>query len=232
MDIDDEVAAGNAPLDAAEAAMAEWEHFVPEAERQGLPDLSEFDPIAAQILSGWITRAGHDAERLPLAEFEQAARALAYDPARLAARFHVPLEMVLRRLAHLPREGGREDHPAMGLAECDAAGVVIYQKPVLDFRLPRAGATCPLWPMYQALTQPGRPVRRLVKMAGVARTAFECTAIAAPVGAIEFERAPRITATMLVRPVTTPDVQADPVGPGCRICTILDCDSRRHPSIV
>lgn len=230
--LDMEVEAGDGamatPMEAAETVMAGWGHYVPEAETQTLPDTAQMEPATRGIVENWTRRAGADAVRLPLEPFTQAARALAYDPARLAARFQVPLEIVLRRLAHLPPG---QDHPAMGVAECDAAGVVIYQKPVLDFRLPRAGAACPLWPLFQALTQPGRAVRRVVQMPGVARTPFECFAIAAPVGDVAFGVEQRIAATMLVRPAKgneAPEV----VGPGCRICPVEVCESRRHPSIV
>jgi len=163
-----------------------------------------------------------------LTPFEQAARAVAYDPARLAERFATPLPVILRRLAHLPPDVG---HPLMGLAECDAAGVVTFQKPILDFRLPRAGAACPLWPLYQALTQPGRALRRIVRLPGAARTPFECFAVAAPVGNVAFGEEPRVRATMLVRPAQG-EALAETVGPGCRVCAVEKCSSRRHPSLI
>jgi len=97
--------------------------------------------------------------------------------------------------------------------------------------LPRSGAACPLWPLYQALTQPGRPIRRVVRLPGAARTPFECFAIAAPVGDVAFGAEPRIAATMLVRPARADDVP-DVVGPGCRVCTVNECASRRNPSLV
>jgi len=217
------------PIEAAEAAMAGRGYYIPEAETQTLPDMPDVDDATRGVIQGWAVRAGLDAQRLPLVPFTQAARAVAYDPARLAAWFQVPLEVVLRRLAHLPPQ---EDHPAMGVAECDAAGVVTYQKPVLDFRLARAGAACPLWPLYQALTQPGRAVRRVVQMPGVARTSFECFAIAAPVGDVVFGAEQRIAATMLVRPAKEGAETPGIVGPGCRVCSIERCESRRHPSII
>ena len=229
LDMEVEASAGAAtPIEAAETVMESWNHYAPEAETQSLPDLGQLGPATGGILAAWVARAGADAQRLPLAQFEQAARAVAYDPARLAARFQVPLEVVLRRLAHLPPNG---NHPDLGIAECDAAGVVIYQKPVLDFRLQRAGAACPLWPLFQALTQPGRAIRRVVQLPGVARTPFECYAIAGPVGDIAFGKEQRIGATMLVRPANGGEAP-DAVGPGCRICPVANCESRRHPSVV
>ena len=186
------------------------------------------DPVTQDILAGWATRYAQDAAALPYDPFVQAARQDAYDPARLAARFGVPIEMVLRRLAHLPAGQG---HPPMGLAICDAAGVVTFQKPVLEFRLPRSGAACPLWPLYQAVSQPGRALHRMVRLPGLARTSFECFAVAGPVGQVRFGQEPSINATMLVRPApqgATPDT----VGPGCRVCPVANCGSRRHPSML
>jgi predicted transcriptional regulator len=182
----------------------------------------------AQILAGWTASSAGDAARLPLAQFGPAAAQLAYDPARLAARFSVSLDVVLRRLAQL--EAGSTT-PPMGLVRCDGAGVVTFQKPVLDFRLPRAGAACPLWPLYQALSQPGRAVRAVVRMAGPARTPFECFATASPIGNITFDAEPLYEAVMLVRPSRTDEIPRI-VGPGCRIWSVQDCASRRQPSVL
>jgi predicted transcriptional regulator/DNA-binding XRE family transcriptional regulator len=236
--LDMEMEAGGAHTDSAmeqaEAVLAQSGFYFAEIEAEEEMQFSDVkETITRTILQDWAKRAARDAQRLPLDAFSQAARAVAYDPARLAARFGVPLDIVLRRLAHLPpaTRGADADHPPMGLAVCDGAGVVTFQKPVLDFRLPRSGAACPLWPLYQALTQPGRAIRRVVRLPGVARTPFECFAIAGPVGGVAFDEEPRINATMLVRAARTDQV-ADVVGPGCRVCDVVNCASRRHPSLL
>lgn len=216
-------------VEQAEAAFAARGFHLPDCEA-GLPiDWSDIKNDAVkQIVTGWASDYGADAKRLPLDRFAPAARSLAYDPARIAVMFEVPVDLVLRRLAQLP---AGDDVPPMGLVRCDGAGVVTFQKPVLDFRLPRAGSSCPLWPLFQALSQPGRPLRRVVRMVGPARTPFECFAIASPVGDVTFGDQPRIEATMLVRPAKGPQAP-DAVGPGCRICVLADCSSRRQPSVV
>ena len=217
------------PLEAAEAVMARLGFYLEEAEHGAVPSFENVSEKATRsILVGWANTLARDAAVLPLGDFVQAAHAMAFDPARLSARFHVPLGAVLRRLSHLPENS---DAPLTGLAICDGAGVVTYQKPILDFRLPRSGAACPLWPMYQALSQPGRPLRRIVRLPGAARTPFECIAIAAPVGEVSFGAEPRIMSTMLVRPAR-PDEEPDTVGPGCRVCPVADCAARRHPSLL
>lgn len=216
-------------LEQAEAAQAVRGFYLPQSETgEAVSFEGEVGAVASVILDQWADQGAADAALLPLAEFQQAARALAYDPARLAARFNAPLEAVMRRLCHMPEDA---QAPPMGLAVCDSAGVVTFQKPVLDFRLPRSGAACPLWPLYQALNQPGRALRRIVQLPGAVRTPFECFAIAAPVGEVVYGAEPRIVASMLVRPAKS-DGAAGTVGPGCRVCPVSDCSARRHPSVL
>jgi hypothetical protein len=217
------------PLEQAEAVMAQTDFYLPQSEtNEAVAFEAVQDSATHAILADWAKTSARDAAALPLTEFMQAARAVAFDPARLAARFQVPLDVILRRLIHLPDDA---DVPLMGLAVCDSAGVVTFQKPVLDFRLPRAGAACPLWPLYQSLSQPGRVLRRVVRLPGVARTPFECFAIASPAGDVAYGVEPRMIATMLVRVARNYD-QSDVVGPGCRVCPVEACSARRHPSLL
>ena len=216
-------------IEQAEAIWAAKGFHIPEleaGENMIWPDAPS--DIVTQILTDWAMSYSKDAAQLPLSDFQTAAAQVAYDPARLAARFGVPLEVILRRLAQLAT---RASTPPMGIVRCDGAGVVTFQKPILDFRLPRAGAACPLWPLFQAFSQPGRAVRAVVRMSGPARTPFECFAIANPIGAVSFSAEPRYEAVMLVRPSRTEDPPSI-VGPGCRICPVQDCASRRQPSVL
>lgn len=216
-------------VEQAEAIMVARGFHLPEVEA-GEPMLwpdARSDAVV-QILSGWAADYARDAAALPLTEFAAAARQAAFDPARLVARFGVAVDLVLRRLAQLPLT---RDTPPMGLVHCDAAGVVTFQKPILDFRLPRAGTACPLWPLFQASSQPGRALRAVVRLPGAARTPFECFAIATPVGDVSFAGQPRIESLMLVRPAPV-DETAATVGPGCRVCPVQDCASRRQPSVL
>lgn len=216
-------------IEQAEAILASRGFHLPECENGETPDWPEAQsPIVGQILTGWAADYRADAAKLPLADFRAAAIRLAFEPARLAAWFDVPFDLILLRLAQLPAS---KDVPPMGVVRCDSAGVVTFQKPVLDFRLPRSGAACPLWPLFQSLTQPGRALRRVVRMPGGARTTFESFAIATPVGKVVFAAEPRIVATMLVRPARGAEV-AQVVGPGCRICPVDKCTSRRQPSVL
>ena len=172
-----------------------------------------------------LARYAADARALPLGQFGPAAQAAQYDPGVLAAMFGVSLATVLRRLASLPTP----DHPPMGLAVCDGAGGLVFVKPIDGFDLPRTAPGCPLWPLYQALGQPGRGVRADVSLGGVRFRAFA----AAEVQSAGFDAPPLVQAVMLVQPGGTgAQTGAQTVGQTCRICPSPDCPARREPSIL
>jgi predicted transcriptional regulator/DNA-binding Xre family transcriptional regulator len=166
-------------------------------------------------------RYAEDAARMPLAEVEARAEEGA---GVLAAAFAVPGAVALRRLALLPEREA-------GLVIADAAGAITFRRPVDGFPLPRHGAGCPLWPIYQALSRPGVPVAAVVEMPGAGARRFRAEAIAAPLGPTDFAAPPVFEATMLLTPVG-PDGPAEPVGPTCRICPRGACRARREPSIL
>jgi XRE family transcriptional regulator, fatty acid utilization regulator len=187
-------------------------------------------PAAAWLLHDWLERYRADARAMPLGPFAQAARDAKHEPGPLAHQFGVGLCAVMRRLATLPRGQG---HPALGLAICDGAGAVLLLKRIPGFSMPRLGAGCPLWPLYQALSQPGRGIRTKVVMPGERALGFLCHALAEPKTVTKFDEVPVLTSMMLVRPVddetTTPLL---PVGPACHICPRAACTARREPSIL
>jgi len=180
----------------------------------------------------WLERYLADARAMPLAAFRAAAAEAGYDPARLAGRFGADLAAVLRRIAALPEDiaQGR-----IGLVICDGSGTLTFRKPVEGFALPRFGAACPLWPLYQALRRPMSPVRALVEMPGRERTRFLSYAVAQPVGAPGFDAPTVYEATMLILPLERANVPEGPVlqiGTSCRICPQAGCAARREPSIL
>lgn len=185
---------------------------------------------ASAILRDWLLRGVEDAKALPPARFEPAAREMAYDPVALARIFGTGLAPVLRRLAALPPDAG---HPLMGLAVCDAAGGFIHMKAAAGFALLHGGAACPLWPLYQVMSQPGRPLRTEVRLPGERAARFLCYAVAEPRGMTGLDERPVLEATMLVLP-DAPNSGAPVVagGPGCRICPRAGCAARREPSIL
>jgi predicted transcriptional regulator/transcriptional regulator with XRE-family HTH domain len=171
-----------------------------------------------------VARYAADAAALPLGPFRAAVAAAAGDPGAVAATSGAELPAVLRRIACLPELGA-------GLVICDGSGAVTFRKPAEGFAMPRFGAGCPLWPLYQALGRPMAPVKARLEMAGRNARRFMTYAICRPLGASGFD-APQVSeATMLVVPDEAPG-PAEAVGASCRICPREGCPARREPSIL
>jgi hypothetical protein len=151
----------------------------------------------------------------------------------LAARFGCDLAAVFRRLASLPQE---DAVPRIGLVQCDSSGTLTFRKPVDGFALPRFGAACPLWPLYQALVRPMTPIRMRVEQAGRNASAYLTYAISQPATPAGFEMPQVFRATMLILPedLAGRDEGAAilPIGSSCRICPRSACQARREPSIL
>ena len=180
----------------------------------------------------YLHRYRADAEALPLATFAPAAEVAGFDPVVLAEQFGVDLACVLRRIAVLPtpRGAGR-----IGVVICDGSGTLTFRKPVDGFPLPRFGAACPLWPLYQALGRPLNPVRAVVEMSARDHMRFLTYAVSQPVGVAGFDKPTVFEATMLMLPadrVVLPDKPALQIGTSCRICPQGKCVARREASIL
>ncbi len=179
-----------------------------------------------------LTQYAEDAARLPLAMFGPLALELRHDPVALARRTGAALDQVMRRLAALPPEGG---HPMMGLVICDSAGVVTAVQPFAGVDWPRTGGACPLWPVFQALGQPGRPIRARVELPGAHDLPLLIHAVAVPRIGPDYEAAVVHEATMLFRSAPDPlpaGLETRPVGIACRICPRAGCAARREPSFL
>jgi transcriptional regulator with XRE-family HTH domain len=202
-----------------------------------IPDLEVGEPLsgplpegpAGDLLRAWAARYAADAAALPLALFVGAARDDGYDPARLARRFDAPLPRVLRRLAALPPGQG---HPPTGLLVADASGTLTHLKAIEGLAVPRAGG-CPLWPLFEALAQPGRPLRLCAALPGQGAPRFLCHAVAGLRETPDWDAPRLVEATMLVTPAAPVPEDGDRlVGPTCRLCPRKDCPARREPSIL
>ena len=187
------------------------------------------DPALRALAAPWAAVAAADAEALPERPFAAAAQEEGHDPLRLAQRFGVPLARVLRRLAGL--QPGPE-HPPLGLAVIDGAGALKQLRTIPGFALPRAGPGCPLWPLYSALSQPGRPIRAVVAEAGGSGRVV-AYAVAEPVVPAGYDTPALVEAVMLVRGDPAPGLAATiEAGTSCRICPRTDCPARREPSVL
>ncbi|PKP84835.1 MAG: transcriptional regulator [Alphaproteobacteria bacterium HGW-Alphaproteobacteria-2] len=210
---------------------AQGYHF-PEIEAGADPEaLAATEPMtgdgaARALLAECLLRYAEDARRMPLADFAEAAAACGWDPGVLAQHFGVGADAALRRLASLPPQAGRPD---FGLVCCDGSGTLTLRKPLPGLPLPRFGAACPLWPLYQALIRPGLPLAETVEMPDGLR--LRAHAVCLPRGG-GFGAAAVVEVTMLLRFAAGQEGAARPVGTSCRVCPRTGCAARREPSIL
>ncbi len=190
-------------------------------------------PAARSLANDYLTQYSTDALAMPLETFSEAIDELGHDPAALAGRFGCDLAAVFRRLASLPTAPGEA---GIGLVECDSSGTLTSRKPVEGFALPRFGAACPLWPLYQALARPMTPVRARVEQAGRNAATYLAYAISQPAARPGFDLPQVFRATMLILPEELAGRGAEPkilpIGSSCRICPRSGCTARREPSIL
>lgn len=233
-----------APLEEVEAWLTRLGFHLPEIEQgrvdaeamvQGQVELAS--DASRALAQQWITRFAADAAALPLAELTAALDETGLAPEALAARFDVPFDKILRRLALLPETCLRDAGlPPLGLVICDSSGTMVFRRAVEGFRLPRFGGGCPLWPLYQALQRPLVPLRKVLVTAGRLGRRYLTYACAAPVGALTYDGPVALHATMLVAPLAVGGADTEaapvPVGASCRTCAQLDCIARREPSIL
>ncbi len=171
-----------------------------------------------------------DALAMPAERFDVVARAEAYDPMRIAQVLGQPFAAVLARMATLPFTAG---HVATGFAQADGAGAIGLAKPLGDLAVARGGAACALWPIFEALGQIGRPLRRRLVMPGEGGARLVAFAIAETQTPPSFDGPVPVEANMLYMPDPDPEGGAAvPIGPGCRICPRDGCAARREASIL
>jgi transcriptional regulator with XRE-family HTH domain len=218
------------PQDEVEAWLASRDWTLTEAEAGGVDAAG-----IARLGSGTARALAHrladlaitDAQAMPLGAFGAALAVHGPDPVRLAQMFGADVLAVCRRLAGLPRAG-------IGVVICDAAGALIYRRPVAGFAMPRAGAACALWPLFTALGRPMQPVEAVAETTTqpphrFLLRAFCQTGLPAGFGGVELRHAAML---ILPAPVLAPTPAPLVIGPTCRICPRDDCPARREPSIL
>lgn len=228
-----ETAVPAVPQEEVEAWLAERDWHVaeidenPNCDPSALRGLGTLSAPARAIARALLERLARDAEALPASRLSALRQATGDDPFTIAAETGVDLARVMRRLALAGAEG-----TGLGLVLCDASGTLTFRRPIEGFAVPRHGAACALWPVFEALRQPQEPVRRLVAQPGARPQLFDCTAIAEVSFPAGFEAGPVVEATMLIRPVDVTDRPARPIGSSCRVCPRGACPARREPSIL
>jgi len=202
----------------------------PEILVRDAPELNS--DAARQIAKLALAQYGEDARTMPEQPFLQALEEDGMNPVALARRFSSDLPTVFRRLAAMQAEAMSSE---VGLVVSDASGSILFRKPVTGFALPRFGASCPLWPLFGALSRPMVPIRRTVSQLGRTIARFDCYSIAWPQDTPEFERDPQYFSIMLILPIPTGEDTGEgvqPVGSTCRVCPRHNCRARREPSIL
>jgi XRE family transcriptional regulator, fatty acid utilization regulator len=205
-------------------------HETPESLVQAAEELtSDAARVIARVALG---QYASDAAAMPQENFVKALEHDGLDPVALAQKFGADLPAVFRRLAAMPQGTLATE---VGLVISDASGSIVFRKPLAGFALPRFGASCPLWPLFSALSRPMMPIRRIVSQLGRAVANFECMAVAWPQDMPGFERDPHYQSIMLILPIPLEENKGDdvqPVGSTCRVCPRARCHARREPSIL
>ena len=189
---------------------------------------------AKDVVRQHFQQYAEDAVAMPLSAFQTARKETTGDPSQLAVVFHQPLSAVMRRLAFVP---AGDDRQAVGLVSCDGSGTFLIRKPLPGFALPRFGAACSYWPLYQSLSRPGHPLRAVVEMPGPTPRRFLCQAICLPREALRFDLPPVLEAFMMIEPLEDTrfsdlDGPVLPVGSSCRVCPRSGCAARREASLL
>lgn len=205
-------------------------------DRATAPETAEIDgdEIADPALAASLARYRAAQITVPDAALPQAAKGARLDPLAIARALNAPVRDVMLRLAHPP--SGWEDAPTFGAIETDASGGVVLRKPHDAMALPEVGGACPLWPLYRAFAQPGRPFRALLSLPTGERMIAH--ALAEPYEPPDHDAPPVLRSLMIYtdapeampgRGETAPQLE---VGPHCSICSRKACASRRNPYIL
>ncbi|MGY6534729.1 MAG: short-chain fatty acyl-CoA regulator family protein [Pararhodobacter sp.] len=243
------------PLEELEAWLAARGYHLPEIEAPrpadwpalvaGQADLAS--AAARELACRWLAGAHADARALPLDALHPylagvAGGARTVRPEVIAHELGVGLAQVLRRLACLPPQPG---FPGFGLVICDGSGTLTFRRPIEGFAMPRFAGACPIWPLYQALSMPGRPLCVQVECPGQPAPRFLAHAVAELAGGARFNPPWALQAVMLLTPTGAPRAAGEggasatelapqliKVGSSCRVCPRPACHARREPAIV
>ncbi|MEB8388688.1 short-chain fatty acyl-CoA regulator family protein [Rhodobacteraceae bacterium KMM 6894] len=192
-------------------------------------------PAARQLCRAALAQYRADAALIPLDRLRTALGETGLHSALLAQRFDVDLPVMLRRLAFLPVS----DVGPVGLVIVDGAGAILLRRPLDGFAMTRPTGSCPLWPVFRVLSQPGGALEQhLIQPTRDARRVV-ALACAMPVGPPVVNAPPLLRGVMLLWPAPEPAPEDDaprqevqPVGTSCRICARAHCVARREPSVL
>jgi len=244
LDVADATATGAAlPREELEQFLDENAHHFPTLETEGAEAIDQIiasadrlnSPLSRDMARVHLRAGAKDAAKIPLRPLQEAIARHGLTPPEIARTVGADLATTLRRLASLPAE--MLPSP-VGLLVCDASGTVTWRKQVEGFSLPRYSGACPLLPLFLSLTQPLRPMRRMLQQSGRDRDTILTYTIATPADETGLEEELALRAHMLIIPQRkspddkAPQEAAVQVGQTCRICMVAKCRARREPSIL
>ncbi|WP_420010588.1 short-chain fatty acyl-CoA regulator family protein [Tateyamaria sp.] len=231
-----EAAVSSTPQEEVEAFLAAHEFNFAELEAGNVQPADLVDGAielssnaARHVARDVLERTFADSRRLAMSNLVAVLPKLGPDPVALSRHFDLPVITIMRRLASVPGLG-------LGLVVADRSGALLFRKGAVGFTIPRFGAACPLWPLFQVMGQQGHLLCQRVQVPGRTEAVFDCFAAAEATGPLTVNEPPLIEATMLIVPVPGPEqlAGATPVemGASCRICSRRGCSGRREPSIL
>ena len=190
-------------------------------------------PASRHLARAYLQQYRSDVRAAPQGNLRKLVSAGAVDPADLASAMGASLPVVFRRLAAQP-DAVFPDGQARGLIACDGSGTLIFRKPLAGFDVPKYGAACPLWPLFQALQRPMQPIRQTLRTSGRDARFFTAWAVAEARYPAGFGSPPVVEAWMLIEArqgVSSKEASVE-VGASCRICARRDCPARREPPLL
>lgn len=208
-----------------ERYLAHRGYHLSELEAGDWPELPEFlSRDAVDKANSYFARYRDDALALPQSVLEQIVETEGTDPFELAFALNLPVQLVMRRLASLPKL-------EIGLASCDGSGALLFRKPLAGFAIPQLGAACALWPIFESLRIPGNRIEVVIAQAGRNRRAFRAYAFAETTYPQGHNGPAIVRAEMMLVPTEFSE-NARPVGSNCRVCAEPACPARREPSLL
>ena len=237
LDVDSgEAAISSSPQEEVEAFLAANDYCFPEIEAGRIKPADEINNAsnltsisARQIAESFLEKIVADSAQVKMSHLLAQLEVLGPDLVQLASKFQVSLPCIMRRLASVPRLG-------MGLVTADRSGALLFRKSIPGFTIPRYGAACPLWPIFQVMGQAGHIISKRIQISRHTDTVFQCFAAAELIGSSVVNSAPLTEATMLIVPVASgqidPTILTEEMGSSCRICSRRNCMGRREPSIL
>ena len=176
---------------------------------------------------------------LPYTYFHEVAEDFRYDIERLSAFFAQSYETICHRLSTLQRPELRG--VPFSFVRVDRAGNMSKRQSATGFHFSSSGGTCPLWNVYEAFTYPGKIMTQIAQMPDgrkylwVARTVERrATRYGQPsktfaIGlGCEIRHAARV---VYADGIDTREVNATPIGAGCRVCDRTNCPQRAFPPL-